>query len=90
MQYEEDEVQNTSHKILGYLMENPDARDTLEGIVDWWLLQQDIKRNVALIKKTVQGLIHRGFLHERKGADGTKYYQLNSEKLSDISEFIKS
>ena len=33
MKYKRDETQETSCAILAYLMENPDAQDTLEGIV---------------------------------------------------------
>jgi hypothetical protein len=89
LKYKIDKTKETSHKILAYLMENPDAQDTLEGIVDWWLLQQDIKRNVALIRKTVDGLIHKGFLVVRQGIDRTKYYQVNHEKLPEISALIE-
>ena len=83
-----DETQESSHKILAYLMDNPDAQDTLEGIVDWWLLQQDIKQNVALVRKSVDGLIQKGFLLERQGIDRTKYYQLNRDRLAEISALI--
>jgi hypothetical protein len=69
-------------------MDNPDAKDTLEGIADWWLLQQDIKRNVALIRKTVDELIHKGLLLERHGDDMRKYYQVNQERLQEISALI--
>lgn len=70
-------------------MDNPKAQDTMAGIVDWWLLQQDIKRNVALIRKTVEDLIYRGFLLERQGTDSTKYYRVNRERLPEISAFIE-
>jgi hypothetical protein len=89
LKYKTDETEETSHKILAYLMDNPNARDTLEGIVDWWLLQQDIKRNVALIRKTVDGLLHKGLLLERQGNDRTKYYQVNRKRLPEISALIE-
>ena len=82
------ETQETSHKILAYLMDNPDAQDTFEGIVDWWLLQQDIMRNVALIRQIVDGLLQEGFLLERQGDGRRKYYQLNRERLPEISALI--
>lgn len=88
MYNEYDETQESSHKILAYLMNNPNAQNTLEGIMDWWLLQQDIKRNVALVRKSVDGLIQKGFLLERQGEDRTKYYQLNRERLEEISALI--
>ena len=83
------ETQETSHKILTYLMDNPDAQDTFEGIVDWWLLQQDIKRNVVLIRKTVDELMKQGFLLERQDHGRTKYYQVNRERLPEISALIQ-
>lgn len=89
MKFKHDENQETAHKILAYLMDNPDAKDTLEGIVDWWLLQQDLKRNVALIRKTVEELIHKKFLLERQGNDMRKYYQINTEMLAEISALVK-
>ena len=88
MKYKRDEARETSHKILAYLMDNPDAKDTLKGIIDWWMLQQDIKRNVAQIRKTVDDLIHKGFLLEHKAIDRTKYYQVNRERLPEISALI--
>jgi hypothetical protein len=70
-------------------MDNPEAQDTFKGIVDWWMLQQDIKRNIALIKKVVDRLIHKGFLLEKLGMDKTKYYQVNRERLAEISALIQ-
>lgn len=89
MKYKSNERRETSHRILAYLMDNPDAQDTLKGIVDWWMLQQDIKRNVTLIKKVVDRLIDKGFLLERLGIDQTKYYQVNRKKIAEISALIQ-
>jgi hypothetical protein len=91
LKYElKDETQETANKILAYLMANPDAKDTLEGILDWWLLQQDLKRNIALVRKALDGLIGKKFLLERKGNDRQKYYQVNHEKLNEIATLIKN
>ena len=90
LKYErKDETQETAHKILAYLMANPDAKDTLEGILDWWLLQQDFKRNIALVRKALDELIDKQFLLERKGNDRQKYYQVNHEKLNEIANLIE-
>lgn len=91
MKYErKDETQETAHKILAYLMDNPNAQDTLEGILDWWLLQQDLKRNIALVRKALDELIAKKFLLERKGNDKRKYFQVNHEKLTEIATLIKN
>ena len=91
MKYErKDDTQETAHKILAYLMDNPDAQDTLEGILDWWLLQQDLQRNIALVRKALDELLDKRFLLERKGNDKRKYYQVNHEKLTEIATLIKN
>jgi hypothetical protein len=91
LKYErKDDTQETAHKILAYLMANPDAKDTLEGILDWWLLQQDLQRNIALVRKALDELLDKKFLLERKGTDKQKYYQVNHEKLTEIATLIKN
>ena len=85
-----DETQETSLKILAYLIDNPQAQDTLEGIAGWWVLQQDIKRSVALIRKAVDDLLHQGLLLERQGNGRTKYYHVNRERLSEISTLLEN
>lgn len=90
MKYERiDETQETAHKILAYLMDNPNAQDTLEGIVDWWLLQQDLKRNIALVRNALDELTNKRLLLEHQGNDRKKYYQVNREKLHEISTLIE-
>lgn len=70
-------------------MVNPGAKDTLEGITDWWMLQQDLKRNVSHVRETVNELTVKGLLLERLGRDRKKYYQVNREKLPEISALIE-
>jgi len=41
------------------------------------------------VRKTVDALIHRGFLLERQGNDRTKHYQVNRERLPEISALIE-
>jgi len=90
LKYErENKTQETAHKILAYLMDNPNSQDTLEGIVDWWLLQQDLKRNIVLVRKALDELILKRFLLEHQGNDRKKYYQLNREKFDEISTLIE-
>ena len=81
MKYIRKDIRATSHKILGYLIDHPDAKDTLEGIADWWMLQQDIKRNVAHIRKTVDELTVKG-LYSNGSAVSKKILSSESKKVS--------
>jgi two-component system response regulator GlrR len=43
----------------------------------------------GLIAEAVNELIHKGFLLQRQGNDRTKYYQVNRERLPEISALIE-
>ncbi len=81
-------TQEISHQILGYLMDNPMAQDTLEGIVEWWMLQQDIKHNIAMVRSALDELVDRKLLLARNGNDARKYYQVNRDKHLEISAIM--
>ena len=59
------------NKILAYLVENPKAQDTLEGIVEWWLLEREIKFETARVREALADLVARGLILETKGIEFT-------------------
>ncbi len=63
-----------SRSILAYLSERQGARDTLEGIVGWWLVEQRIVEQTALVKEVLDELVADGLLLERRGADSRTLY----------------
>lgn len=65
-------------KILDYLKHNPSAEDTLEGIAQWWLLEQQIRIERARVKAALKRLVDRKLLSVRRGVDGRIRYRLNS------------
>lgn len=75
--------------ILCYLSKNPEAKDTLEGIVDWWLLQQEIERKVANVKKVLDELVREELVLEIQSRDNNKYYRINPEKYNQITRVIE-
>ena len=77
-----------TYEILAYLVDHPEAQDTVEGIVEWWLLEQQIKRQAANIKKTLTELVARGFILELKGEDSRTYYRINRQKLQEIRALL--
>jgi hypothetical protein len=78
-----------AYEILAYLSNNPDAQDTIEGIVEWWLLAQHIERQVAKVKSALTDLVGRGLILEKKNADSLIYYRLNRRREKEIAEILK-
>src|SRR5262245_24335739 len=68
-------------KILSYLERNPNARDTLRGIVDWWLLKQRILESKSEVEAAVESLVGKGRLSEHLGVDGQVSYSTAPKHL---------
>ena len=77
-----------AHEILTYLIENPGAQDTVEGIVDWWLLDQEIQRQTVKVKEALTDLVAKRFVLARKGRDSRIHYRINRRKVGQILELI--
>ena len=79
----------TAYHILAYLVDNPDAEDTVEGIVEWWLLEQRIKNRTARVKEALAELVSKRLIIERKGQDTRSRYRINRRKSREISAMLK-
>lgn len=79
---------NMAYDILAYLADNPDAQDTLEGIAEWWLLQQRIKHEVANVKTALAELVAEDLVVERQGKDLRKHYRINRGRFKEIKTLI--
>ena len=77
------------NEILAYLVDHPNARDTLEGIVEWWLLEQQIKFQTARVKDALSDLVARGLILEKKGSNSQIHYRINQKKYKEIQELFK-
>ena len=78
-----------SNEILAYLFEHPGAQDTLEGIVEWWLLERAIKFQTARVKEALSELVAKGLILEKKGSNSHIYYQVNQSKYEEIKKLFK-
>ena len=83
------EKSQISHEILAYLVEHPEARDTLEGILEWWLLERKIKRQKDQVRKALPELVDRGLVLEHKGGNSQTHYRINQSKYKEIQELFK-
>ena len=61
--------------ILDYLAANPAAQDTLDGIVDWWLLRERVAQSMADVEAALARLVERNLVTKHEGADGRVHYR---------------
>ena len=73
---------NETQAILDYLGRHSQARDTLEWIVQWWLLEQSPRAASARVKKALDQLIRDGLVKCTRRANGQTYYSLKRRKGS--------
>ena len=76
-------------EILAYLVKHPEAQDTLEGITEWWLLEQRIRSAVAEVDGVLHNLVADDLLLKRQCADGRTYYGLNRAKEREIRRHLR-
>jgi len=76
--------------ILDYLRKHPEAQDTLAGITEWWLPEQQIKTQTGTVKVAIAELVARGLILQRKGRDSQIHYRVNRRRLKEIkAAFLK-
>jgi hypothetical protein len=68
-----------SQQILSYLEKHPDAGDTLEGIVTWWLDHERIEQVVVEVSEALRYLVRKGAVRERKFRNGATIYKIKDK-----------
>jgi hypothetical protein len=59
--------------ILRYLLEHPQAMDTLRGITDWWLMRQQVRVEMHEVAHALRRLSQLGVLEEVGDGDDRRY-----------------
>ncbi len=76
-------------EILSYLIENPDAQDTLEGIAHWWLLDRAIRAQAGKVEEALERLLRQGLIVKVENADSQVQYRINQQRLDEILASLK-
>jgi hypothetical protein len=71
--YAESEVQAS---VIEYLRQHPQAADSLDGIVQWWLPRQRYETAHERIGRLLEEMVADGILDRRTLPDGTSLYSL--------------
>jgi hypothetical protein len=82
------DAQTLSRQMLLYLVDHPDAKDTAEGILKWWIPAQGGDQDQELVQETLNELVARGWVARRKTATSEVIYGLSKERLPQIREFL--
>ena len=75
--------------ILEYLVRNPCAQDTLEGINQWWLPQELIRTDRATLGEAITELVKRKLILQSKRRDSQIHYRINVRKSQEIKAILK-
>ena len=67
------EDRETARAILRYFVRHPEAKDTAEGIAQWWLEAERSKR--ATVERALAWLLSQGVILERRRKGLPPYYQ---------------
>ncbi len=77
-------------KILIYVVENPDAKDTLEGITEFWISQNSAQQVTHEVQKALDFLVEaKAWLTKIKAGAAVTLYGLNKDRLGEIKSFLQ-
>jgi len=77
-------------RILAYLKEHPHAKDTIEGISQWWLGSEADKHRLADLERALSSLISKKLIVSKHMKGSPRWYAVNPRKLEEISRILKS
>ena len=88
MRVDQQEQREICYYILAYLADNPDAGDTFDGIVEWWLLSQRVKFETRNVSEAVKKLTAAGLIQEHEETDSHIIYRVNRTKDKIIRSML--
>ena len=75
--------------ILRYLEVHPDAKDTVEGIAQWWLLHEWNESLRVHVERAVSWLLSQGLILEIRRPGVPPYYQRHPQQREAITRFLE-
>jgi hypothetical protein len=73
-------------EILRYLVAHPKAKDTLNGILTWWL--SGLGAKAKSVEDSLEFLVARGWLSVRSSPQSGRIYSLNEVAIDQVKEFL--
>jgi hypothetical protein len=82
------DITDVAFNILAYLARHPAAKDAIEGIVEWWLLEQHIVNQTAIVRAALETLVRKGWLLAQDKAGRNPMYSINPEKIEEVRQLV--
>jgi hypothetical protein len=77
-------------RILLYVVENPDAKDTLDGIDEFWLSHKDAHHGKSKVRDALEFLAEtKHWLIKNRASAAVTLYGLNKDRLDEIENFLR-
>jgi Fe2+ or Zn2+ uptake regulation protein len=74
------ELARLENAINEYLLQHPQAADTVEGVFQWWLTEFAISASREKISQALENLVQRGVVEKSELHDGSAIYALAPRK----------
>jgi len=75
--------------ILLYIVENPDAKDTLDGINEFWLSHKQVHHGKIEVREALEFLVEqKHWLTKNKAGSSVMLYGLDKDRLGEIKSFL--
>lgn len=72
------EVENLAREIVEYLEAHPDSADTVEGVVQWWLIRNRYLRGLNKVEAALEYLKQEGLVEEYINADQSRIFSASA------------
>jgi hypothetical protein len=76
--------------VLQYLLDHPEAKDTSQGILRWWLPGGMVAWEEAAVQAALEALVIRGWATQRPLPASPPLYGLNRAPLEEIQVFLRA
>jgi len=81
--------QRIMREILHYMIEHPDAMDTVHGILSWWMPKGYRERGGKELQEALDALVLQGWLSQKAYQNGRTLYGVNKRRYQQIKEFLR-
>jgi hypothetical protein len=80
----------TLRAIVRYMLAHPDAKDTLEGVVTWWLRRDPTDKQRRDIKRAIDHLVKLGWVTTRRIPGRRLIYGVDRRRVSVMKAYLQA